>query len=265
MDTIRVIHNLPRSGGTIISKSISAQKNVVLLSEIHPDGPKIRNMMETDINLGDPLYQFQTWYGLFNIKDYEKLKNSKLNFLDKIKIINKKVKEQNKILILRDWSFVDYFGKPFSKPQNKNILYEVLEKDFEIKTLFLIREPLETFLSCMKLPFFAKNYTFDLFLDGYNLFINNITNNNLIKFEKFVENPNEILKKISTILNFEYDKNFGKKFKKINITGDLMASKAVNIYKKNKNADKLLNNEQKKKINKNQKYNKVLRKFNEFF
>ena len=38
MKTIRLIHNLPRSGGTIISKSLGAQKDVVLLSEIHPDG-----------------------------------------------------------------------------------------------------------------------------------------------------------------------------------------------------------------------------------
>ena len=38
MKTIRLIHNLPRSDGTIISKSLGAQKDVVLLSEIHPDG-----------------------------------------------------------------------------------------------------------------------------------------------------------------------------------------------------------------------------------
>ena len=38
MKTIRLIHNLPRSGGTIISKCLGAQKDVILLSEIHPDG-----------------------------------------------------------------------------------------------------------------------------------------------------------------------------------------------------------------------------------
>ena len=32
MKTIRLIHNLPRSGGTIISKSLGAQKDVILLS-----------------------------------------------------------------------------------------------------------------------------------------------------------------------------------------------------------------------------------------
>ena len=34
MKDIRLIHNLPRSGGTIISKCLGAQENIVLLSEI---------------------------------------------------------------------------------------------------------------------------------------------------------------------------------------------------------------------------------------
>ena len=62
MDTIRIIHNLPRSGATIISKTIGTQRNIVLLSEIHPEGQKIRDAMGVDTNLGDPLYQFQSWY-----------------------------------------------------------------------------------------------------------------------------------------------------------------------------------------------------------
>jgi len=45
MDTIRIIHNLPRTGGTIISKSVSAHKNIILLSEIHPEGIEIRKQM----------------------------------------------------------------------------------------------------------------------------------------------------------------------------------------------------------------------------
>ena len=45
MKIIRLIHNLPRSGGTIISKCISAQKDVVLLSEIHPDGNEMIKKM----------------------------------------------------------------------------------------------------------------------------------------------------------------------------------------------------------------------------
>ena len=47
MNAIRIIHNLPRSGGTIINKAISAQKDIVLLSEIHPNGHEIRKAMQS--------------------------------------------------------------------------------------------------------------------------------------------------------------------------------------------------------------------------
>ena len=50
MTEIRLIHNLPRSGGTIISKSLGAQKDVVLLSEIHPNGVEISKKLGAKID-----------------------------------------------------------------------------------------------------------------------------------------------------------------------------------------------------------------------
>lgn len=264
MNKIRIVHNLPRSGGTIISKTISSQKNVILLSEIHPEGSKVRKMMRVNDELGDPLYQFQAWYKLFSEKEYCKIKSSNLNFLEKIKIIYEKTKEQNKILIIRDWSFIDYFGVPFVTPEYKNSILEILQKEFEIKNIFLVRDPLETFLSCMKLPFFSSNYTFDMFLNGYDLFINNIKKNNIIKFEKFVLDPNKNIKKISRILDFQFDENYKERFKETNITGDIDASKASMVYIKKNVASKLLSEEQKNKINKNIKYKEILNKINQF-
>ena len=41
MKILRLVHNLPKTGGTIISKCLGAQKNVVLLSEIHPRGQEM--------------------------------------------------------------------------------------------------------------------------------------------------------------------------------------------------------------------------------
>ena len=73
MKTIRLIHNLPRSGGTIISKCLGAQKDVILLSEIHPDGILISKKMGVPRSSFDPVFQSQTWNNLFekmNIKKY---------------------------------------------------------------------------------------------------------------------------------------------------------------------------------------------------
>ena len=103
-----------------------------------------------------------------------------------------------------------------------------------------------------------------MFLDGYNSFLRNINNKNVIHFEKFAERPDEILKEISIIFNFKFNENYKQKLKEIYITGDVAASKATEIYQSQKIASKLLNIEQKKKITQNNKYNEILRKINEF-
>jgi len=56
MDTIMLIHNLPRSGGTIISKCLGAQKNVILLSEIHPEAFLISKKMGVHSSSFDPIF-----------------------------------------------------------------------------------------------------------------------------------------------------------------------------------------------------------------
>ena len=254
MDTIRIIHNLPRSGGTIFAKSVSAQRDIILLSEIHPIGPEIRKKMGVEPDWGDPLYQLYNWYHLLDIKEYNEIKNSNLNFLSKIKFINDKIKNQKKTLIIRDWSFIDFFGRPYVKPNQKLSLYEILSSDFKIKNIFLIRDPIEMFISCIqKLVFFQDNYTFDIFLDGYGSYLKNIKYDEFIIFEKFVQNPSLNLKKVSKILNFKFDENYSQNLEHTNVTGDIQASKSINITNYKKKYD-LLSKDQTEKINKNVKY-----------
>ena len=262
MDTIRIIHNLPRSGGTIISKSISAQKNISLLSEIHPIGPNVREKMKAQPVWGDPLYQFQSWYKLFNDKEYDEIKESNLDFLSKIKMINQRVKNKKKTLVIRDWSFVDFFGKPFVDPINEISILKELSNDFEIKNIFIIRDPIEMFISCNNgLNFFRNNYSFDTFLDAYESYFENIKQDNYIKFENFIDNPIQNLKKISQLLDFKYDENYYKNLANIKITGDVNAIQATNITFKEKKSN-LLNDDQKKIINQNAKYLKIKQKLN---
>ena len=266
MDTIRIIHNLPRSGGSIISKSISAHKDIVLLSEIHPEGSKVIKKRGAEAKFADPLYQFQNWYKLLSNDEFKKIEENNLNFLQKIITINNKVKDQNKILVIRDWSFIDYLGQPYIDPTNKNTLFELLNKQFNVKNLFLIRDPLEIFLSCMKnLDFFPKNYSFDKFLDGYDYFIKDISLDNTITFEEFTSDPNKTLKKISNILNFKFDPNYLDNLKKIKITGDREALIATNIKIKQNTGYTSLTDEQRGQIDKKTKYNTIMTKISEFY
>jgi len=261
MDTIRIIHNLPRSGGTIISKSVGVQKNIILLSEIHPMGPVVRKKMGENPSFAQPIYQAQSWYKLFNENDLDQIRGKTLNFIEKIKFLNNKLKDQNKKLVIRDWSFVDFLGEPYIKPTKRNALFEILSDHFEIKNLYIIRDPLENFLSCCRrLTFFLKNYSFEVFLDGYYSYLQNISKDNLIEYEEFTKEPEKNLNKISSILNFNFDKKDLENLDKLKITGDIQANSSNQIRAVKIMKDEILGELEKEKINKNLKYLEIKEK-----
>ena len=91
-----------------------------------------------------------------------------------------------------------------------------------------------------------------------------INKGNAIKFEKFIHNTSESLKKISEILDFEYDKDYYKNLKNTKITGDIGATKSTAIGIK-KNMFDLLNEDQKKQINNNKNYLEVKSKLDKLY
>lgn len=267
MKTIRLIHNLPRTGGTIVSKSIGAQKNIILLSEIHPEGVTMRSKMKVNSDLGDPVYQSFKYYNLFTVEEYEKIKNSNIGFEDKIEIILKKTLLLGKNLIIRDWAFVDFFGIPFSKPTYKNMLFETLKSKYKILNIYLLRNPLETLISCYNsLPFFKDNYKFETFIKSYESFLLDTTDDRNFKFEDFCIYPEENLKRICKKLKIDFDENYLNKLGNIKVIGDPTGIESKKINKEKGNYSKnLLTKEQKDKIDNNNDYKNLMLKLKNYY
>ena len=241
MKTIRLIHNLPRSGGTIISKCLGAQKDVVLLSEIHPEGILISKKMGVNNSNFDPIFQSQTWNNLFEKDEYKKITNSNLKFVEKIDLILEKTELANKKLIIRDWAFADFFGKPFIEPSYKNSLFEILNKKYNVLNFYIIRHPLKLYSSCYNnLGFFRRDYNPDFFIKGYKNYFLNALKNNIFIFENFILNPEKNLKDMCDTLKIVYDDNYLNKLKDINLTGDPNAKNSINILTKDSVSKKKL-------------------------
>lgn len=231
MKTIRLIHNLPRSGGTIVSKCLGAQKDVILLSEIHPEGILIGKKMGVRSSIFDPIFQSQVWHNLFKKDEYEKISNSDIKFEEKIDLILDKTELINKKLIIRDWAFVDFFGKPFIEPSYKNSLFEVLNKKYKILNLYIMRHPLKLYASCYNnLGFFRRDYNYDFYIKGYKNYFLESSKNNIFIFENFILNPEKSLKSMCSSLEIDYDKNYLNKIKDVNLTGDVDAINSTNIH-----------------------------------
>lgn len=231
MKTIRLIHNLPRSGGTIVSKCLGAQKDVILLSEIHPEGILISKKMGVRSFIFDPIFQSQVWHNLFKKDEYEKISNSDIKFEEKIDLILDKTELINKKLIIRDWAFVDFFGKQFIEPSYKNSLFEVLNKKYKILNLYIMRHTLKLYASCYnKLGFFRRDYNYDFYIKGYKNYFLESSKNNIFIFENFILNPEKSLKSMCRSLEIDYDKNYLNKIKDVNLTGDVDAINSTNIH-----------------------------------
>lgn len=264
MKSIRLIHNLPRCGGTIISKCIGAQKDVILLSEIHPEGFAVSKKIGLP-HMFDPIHQSQKWNNLFENKEYKKICDSNYNFEKKIDLVYKKTELANKKLIIRGWAFVDIFGKPFIEPSYKDSLTETLSKNFEVLSLYLIRHPLECFISCYKSFGFFKDYDLNFFFKGYRNFILNTSNSNIFTYENFLLEPDKNLKKMCNILKVDYDDNYISKLKDINLTGDGKAKNSINIQNKENVAEKFFKKDDLEKIKRNPEFINLMRDLKDYY
>ena len=77
--TLRLVHHMARSGGTLISRCLGCMSGVLLLSEIHPLGTAQFN----------PLVQAQRWYGLLSSQDLADLRaRRRVGFVEAIELIH---------------------------------------------------------------------------------------------------------------------------------------------------------------------------------
>ena len=71
---LRIVHNLARTGGTLICRCLGSMKGVAVLSEIHPMAAHLMN----------PVAQAREWFGLLSEQDFAR---GVIGFEDAIELI----------------------------------------------------------------------------------------------------------------------------------------------------------------------------------
>jgi hypothetical protein len=224
LPTIRILHTMGRSGGTLVSKCLGCMENIILLSEIHP--------LSTE-SMKNPLYQANKWFNLFSEQDLLWLKNNKkIYFLEAIELIYKKCIEKNKILVIRDLSHIDFIARPFlTIPSYKLTLFNILKQKFNIIHTAQVRHPIDQWLSIrlvwieiQKIKKFREIEIISLeaFLYSYRKFSEYCVAMGFIKYEDFTKNPETKIKNLCKNLQIEYDPKFKDNWKNYKtITGDI--------------------------------------------
>lgn len=221
MPEIRILHQMARSGGTIICKCLGSMRDIILLSEIHPLGTKLFN----------PLKQAQEWFNLLTPEDIETLKTKRsLDFRDAILLIYMRCLEQHKTLIIRDWSHLDFTAVPFlSKPSYRPTIVDVLKERFSIRNTATVRHPIDQWLSLRKLLLLKGHITLSDFLHGYLHFAEHCLKIGFIRYEDFVRSPEAELGVLCDYLNIPYDSGFKNRWASYTkITGEIRSWRAGN-------------------------------------
>ena len=200
---IRIIHHLGRTGGTLISRCIGCMRHVVLLSEVHPVGGR------DYVPEFSPIRQAHQWFGLLNADDIASVRrNPGMDFADAIELISQRCAERNRVLVLRDWTHIDFTGVPFCAPSYRLTTAEALRDRFEVIQTTTVRHPVDQWLSFYNKAVWQKRLTLDAFLHGYRLFAEKCVEIGFMRFEDFVRAPADRMRELCARLSMDYDNLF---------------------------------------------------------
>jgi hypothetical protein len=216
--TLRLVHHMARSGGTLISKCLGCMSGVVLLSEIHPLGTAQFN----------PLVQAQRWYGLLSSQDLFELRTrGRIGFVDAIDLIRRRADDCGQRLVIRDWAHLDFTGVPFvAKPAHRLLTAEALTARFELLQVCTVRHPLDQWLSLSQLAVVQGRLTLEGFLAGYRRFAEVASGIGFHRYEDFIADPEGVARALCSSLKLRYDRGFKERWRDYTfVTGDVAGSR----------------------------------------
>ncbi|MCT8985735.1 sulfotransferase [Shewanella phaeophyticola] len=210
---IRVIHHLACSGGTLISKCISAMPNVYLLSEVHP-------FTDLGIDKGKPKYAPTDLISLTKYAGIPKQKElAGRLFKQSIDNIYEHVTCLGGILVLRDHTHADFNTEQLVPA--KSTLIELLEDTYEVKSILTIRNPIDSYASLLKNGWVHfEPQTLDEYCRRLLLLIEQFNSEQLFEYEEFLKAPRERMQEITNALELPFDDTFEDVFGVFKVTGD---------------------------------------------
>jgi protein O-GlcNAc transferase len=226
---LRMIHNMARSGSTLMCKCLGCMEGVVLLSELHPRAWSLFN----------PLKQAEEWFGLLTPNEIAELqKQGGVNYTSAIALIEQRCRERGDTLVLRDWAHLDYTGFPFiTTPGYRPLLYTELAESFDIIRISTTRDPVTQWQSLIQLavmhePLQSGAFSLDQFLAGYRKYAELCVETGFVRYEDFLRKPELAMRKLCEHLQIKFDPGFIKKWPDYKtITGDIVNPRSSNKIK----------------------------------
>jgi hypothetical protein len=210
---MRIVHHLACSGGTLISKCISAMPNVYLLSELHPFSHLHLQSVKPKF-LPSDIISLSKYAGIPDhktlvLKLFEQGVNTTYKHLD----------DRACQLIIRDHTHSDYNLNELTEKGSSVV--NALKDTFEIRSILTVRNPIDSFASLIKNKWeHFQPFTFDEYCRRFNKLLYDFEGSFIVKFEDFVSSPHTEMQKMCNFYGIPYSPDFDYLFDIFSVTGD---------------------------------------------
>lgn len=213
VEPIRSIHHLSCTGGTLITKCLAAMPNVTVLNEVDP-------LSTLSFSPTDPKFTPTDLVSLARQGQFELNENVLVRiFIDNLSSINAETTSIGKKLLLRDHCHSHFLTGSFIK--KRQTLLSILNSNYKTLSIVSVRDPIDSYLSLEVngwLHFYPN--TFDEYCSRYLTFLEKHEGIPVIKYEDFVNNPLNVVKKICEDLSLAYNDSFVDIFDIFKFSGD---------------------------------------------
>lgn len=204
-DHVNIMLCYARSGGTVLNQCLGLLPNVVVLSELNPLGGGWG--VEGEKSLMTVKDQAKGWYGI-------DLKNE--DFADSVIELNSKCEH----LIIRDWSFVNFWPHPKNSknPPDSLLILDELEGKCELRVFAFVRNSIDVFLS--------RGGNLVDFASAYLKYVQQLKDRNIqiFYYEEFCISPKNVLMSICDYCGLEYKDTTEDYMNFKNVHGDVQHS-----------------------------------------
>ena len=206
--TVSVMIAFARSGGTVLNQCLGSLPDVVIMSEVNPLGGGWGKKQE--YSLTSVQEQAKHWY---------QIELGSKGFVDSVLELEQICTENNKHLILRDWTFSNFMPHSVNdfNPPNKLLTLEALRGKCHLIPFVFVRDAIDVWISRGTPPV-------DEFFKRYRRYIEAIDDLPIFKYETFCRQPEEIINGICDLTGIKYSKAWSDFQEFETVHGDIQSS-----------------------------------------
>jgi hypothetical protein len=214
MTTLRSVHHMACTGGTLIAKCLAALPGVVVLNEVDP-----RSLLALEPE-AQPRFTPRDMISLMHqssqLGDKDLIDEV---FLSDVQVMSRRLAGRGQALLLRDHTHSAYLLG--TAVRGGPTLRQTLRRRFSVHSIVTVRNPIDSYLSLKFNKWMQfEPATFDEYCHRYLKFLSDYEGVKWFRYEDFVARPREVMREMGVALQLPYDDSFIEQFPKFKFSGD---------------------------------------------